>query len=78
MLSACNTTSYLFGSGKVSADNLLLTFNLMLQVYTDPKALEEDRTKDFFISLYYGKTKESVRKLHFKPFSVRKYRSKEQ
>ena len=63
----------------MSSVNLLLTFDLMLQVYTDPKSQEVDRMKFFFHNyLFFVKTKESGRKLQFMAFSKKKDRSKEQ
>ena len=39
-LSSCDTMSYPFGKGKVSALNLLLKLDLNLQVFTEPDAEE--------------------------------------
>src|SRR6218665_3190194 len=74
-LSGCDTTSYPFGKGKMSAVNLLLKFDLNLQVFADPEAKEVDWMKagmTFLSYLYCGKAVDSLSKLRYTLFSKRK------
>ena len=74
-LSGCDTVSYPFGKGKVSALNLLLDLDLNLQVFTEPDADEVDWIKagiDFLSYLYCGKIMESLNDLRFTLFSKKK------
>lgn len=41
-LSGCDSVSYPFGKGKVSAINLLLKSDLKLEIFSDPEANETD------------------------------------
>jgi len=62
-LSGCDTVSYPFGKGKISALNLLPKLDLNLQVFTEPAAEEVDWMKaeiDFLSYLYCGKIMESL------------------
>ena len=71
-LSGCDTVSYPFGKGKISALNLLLKLDLNLQVFTEPDAEEVDWMKagiDFLSYLYCGKIMETLNNLRFKIFS---------
>ena len=55
-LLGCDTVSYPFGKGKISALNLLLKLDLNLQVFTEPDAEEVDWMKagiDFLSCLLY-------------------------
>ena len=74
-LSGCDTVSYPFGKGKVSALNVVLDRDIGLQVFADPSAHEKEWMKagmDFLSILYSGHLAESLNDLRFKLFSKRK------
>ena len=74
-LSGCDTTSYPFGKGKVSAIKMLVKLDLKLDVFIDPESQEEDwmkAGKNFLSYLYYGKTVESLSKLRYTLFTMKK------
>ncbi|CAM1319304.1 Uncharacterised protein g7168 [Pycnogonum litorale] len=74
-LSGCDTVSYPFGKGKVSALNLMLKLDLNLHVFTEPDAEEVDWMKagiDFLSYLYCGKIMESLNNLRYTLFSRKK------
>ena len=74
-LSGCDTVSYPFGKGKVSAVNLLLKSDLKLKVFSDPEANERDWLKagtEFLSSLYGGLKSPSLNHLRFTLFSRKK------
>jgi len=74
-LSGCDTGSYPFVKGEISALNLLLKLDLNLQVSTEPDAEEVDWMKagiDFLSYLYCEKIMESLNNLRFTLFSKKK------
>jgi len=74
-LSGCDTVSYPFGKGKISALNLLLELDLNLRVFTEPDAEEQDWVKagiDFLSYLYCGKLVDSLNNLRYTLFSKKK------
>lgn len=74
-LSGCDSVSYPFGKGKVSAINLLLKSDLKLEIFSDPEANETDwltaGTK-FLSALYGGLKAPSLNQLRFTLFSRKK------
>lgn len=71
-LSGCDTVSYPFGKGKISAVNMLLKSDLDLNVFADPDANESDWMQAGlqFISRFYGGTiSTSLNTLRFTLFS---------
>ena len=74
-LSGCDTVSYPFGKGKISALNMLLKLDLNLQVFSELDAEEVDWMKagmDFLSYLYCGKIVESLNNLRYTLFSKKK------
>ena len=62
-LSGCDTASHPLGKVKMLAVNLLLKLDLVLQVFTDSSAQEEDRIKaeiSFLSYVFSGETIESL------------------
>jgi hypothetical protein len=74
-LSGCDTVSYPFGKGKVSAVNLMLKLDLKLQVFAEPGAESDEwmtAGMNFLSYLYSAKTVESLSTLRFAIFSKKK------
>ena len=73
-LSGCDTVSYPFGKGKVSAINLLQKTDCDISSFSDPAASEDSWLKaglDFLIRLYGGKLPSTFNSLRFALFSSR-------
>ena len=74
-LSSCDTVSYPFGKGKMTAINLLLKSNVTLHAFVDPLATEQEWVREglhFMSYLYGGEASVSVSSLRFLLFSKKK------
>ena len=75
VLSGCDTVSYPFGKGKMTAINLLLKSNVTLHAFVDPLATEQEWVREglhFMSYLYGGEASVSVSSLRFLLFSKKK------
>ena len=74
-LSGCDTASYPFGKGKVTAVNLLLKGEFNFEIFSDPMSQEIKWIQagmSFISYLYCGKSVESLSKLRFNIFNNKK------